>query len=441
MRGIFATDRATAVVFFGTLLAIALMTKTMPESAHEFSRLGTVESLVDRGTFQLDDSSFIATLDKIYRDGHYYSHQPPLLSVLEAPVYWTLSLPGMKFNNRARAVMTYLFSLLTNGLALALTAVALQRILGLAGVAPPARDAFAVMLPMATWLLPYGLVINSHGIAALLLAVAVLLLLTIERRGATPARLAALGLVLGALVAIEILPLVSFLPVAIAALAWRVRITARGWLAFGTALAVPLVAHAAANVRVTGDIIPAGFHHELFRYPGSVFDERELTGTVKYDSWSAAARYAWQSFVAGKGYFTFAPILAAGLIAGILEWRWWARARGTHAVLLVGSLLSLAVSVATTNNFGGEAVGFRHATYVVPALLVLLLPWIAGAVPAASLKRRVVIAAAVISLASMVVFASPRPWSVLTVDNPRPGALADYAPMVTRVATGEVLVR
>ena len=84
-------------LFVGRLRVIALLTKTTPESAHEYSRLGTVESLVQRQTFQLDDSTFIDTLDKIFRGGHYYSHQPPLLALIEAPVYWGLHLPGARF--------------------------------------------------------------------------------------------------------------------------------------------------------------------------------------------------------------------------------------------------------------------------------------------------------------------------------------------------------
>ena len=39
--------------------------------------------------------------------------------------------------------------------------------------------------------------------------------------------------------------------------------------------------------------------------------------------------------------------------------------------------MSLAAAILTTNNFGGGAVGFRHATYLAPAMLVFLLPWIA----------------------------------------------------------------
>ena len=58
-------------LFLGTMCVVALLTKTDPQAAHEYSRLGTVESLVGRGTYQLDDSIFIDTIDKIYRGGHF----------------------------------------------------------------------------------------------------------------------------------------------------------------------------------------------------------------------------------------------------------------------------------------------------------------------------------------------------------------------------------
>ena len=423
-------------LFVGSLLVISLLTKTTPESAHEYSRLGTVESLVQRQTFQLDDSTFIDTLDKIYRDGHYYSHQPPLLALIEAPVYWGLHLSGLRFNNRGRLVLTYLFSLLTNGLALALTIVVFRQILGLGGVAAPLRDLYAVVLPFGTWLLPYGLVANNHGISGLLLAIAIYFLLKIEWHGATINRVFGAGLALGLLSGIELLPLVSFLPLAIVYFLRRPDLNLRMWLAFVAGVGMPLVAHAAANVSITGDIIPAGFHHELFNYPGSAFDDSTLTGTIKYDSIGATASYAWASLVAGKGYFVFAPILALGVIAGVVEWRWWARARGVYLVLIGGTILSLAASILTTNNFGGGAVGFRHATYLAPALLALLLPWLAS--PARP-RRAVVTVVAMLSMVSMIAFASPRPWWPLTVDRAALGAWNEYAPLPFRLATGRLL--
>ena len=403
-------------LFLFTLLAAALLTKTDPGSAHEYSRFGTVESLVERGTFQLDDSTFIDTVDKILRDGHYYSHQPPLLPVIEAPVYWVLHLPGIRFNNRGRGVMTYLFILLTNGVALSLTVVVFAKLLELSGVRNPYRDVFAVLLVFGTWLLPYGIVSNNHGISGLLLAALIWQLLLVEWHGSTPGRALAIGAAVGLLVAIELLPVVSFLPLTLIYLVARRDLPARHWMFFALAAGVPILAEAALNVRISGDVIPAGFHHELFKYPGSVFDDSALTGSVKFDTYRAAADYAWLALFAGKGFFTFAPLALLGLVVGLIEWRWWGRARGVQMVLLGGIILSLGAALLTTNNFGGEAVGFRHAAFLSPAFVALALPWIVDR-ERRPLRHHATMAIAIVSVALMLVFAVRQPWSVLSLSS------------------------
>lgn len=423
-------------LFLGTWLVIALLTKADPDSAHEYSRLGTVESIVVRGTYQLDDSIFIGTIDKIQRDGHFYSHQLPLLATIEAPVYWVLHLPGLRFNNRGRSLMTFMFSLFTNGLALALTVMVVWRILALAGVERH-RELLAFLLPFGTWLLPYGVMSNNHGIAGLLVAMLILLLLSVEWHGATRRRALAIGGVLGLLIAIELLPIVSFVPLTLVYLAMRRDLDRQGWLLCGLGLLVPLLAHSIINLGITGDVIPAGLHYELFRYPGSAFQESELTGAIKYDSWSGFSAYAWRSLVADKAFFTFAPLLLAGLVSGVVMWRWWSRARGVQLVLLGSIVVSLTASLLTTNNFGGEAVGFRHAIYLAPALVTLLLPLIAGD-RAQPVRVNAVIALAVFSMLLMLIFAVRKPWSVLSLSNAPIGAWDEYLPIAGKIISGNL---
>jgi hypothetical protein len=417
--------------------ALALLTKTDPQASQ--SRLGTIESIVERGTFAIDDSSFINTIDKVKRDGHYYSHQPPLLSMLEAPVYWLLHLSGARFHNTGRFVMTWAFTLLTNGLALVLTMLVFADILAMASVRPPFRDALAVLLPIGTWLLPYGLITNNHGISALLMTVLTWLLLKVEWQGGTRSRALSIGAVLGLLAAIEILPIVSFVPVTAIYVLWRRDFDARARLLFATGLAVPLLAHAVLNIPITGDVIPAGFHTEMFRFEGSGFDEDRLTGSWKHESLGAVAAYAWASLFAGKGFFVFAPLCLLGVAAGLIEWRWWlARATHAYAVLLLGTATSLAVSLLMTNNFGGGSVGFRHAVYLSPVFAVLVLPWI---VPESSPRRQAaVIAVAGVSAAVLAIFAVREPWSELMLSAAPIGTWDQYVPVIGRLVSGNLII-
>lgn len=427
--------RRSWLILFVAWTLVALVTRTGPTSAHEWARLGTVESLVERWHYQLEESKFRGTRDKIFRNGHFYSHQPPVLATLESPVYWVIHKFGLSFtNNSPFDLAFYWFVVFTNGLALALTVVVMDLALGLAGVRSPLREIHAFALPLGTWLLPFGVVTDNHGVAGLLLMVMVYVLLTIEWQGATENRCRWLGAVLGLLTVVEILPAVSFVPLAIAALWRRADAKAPQWKAFAGGLAVPLVLHSVINLPITGDLIPAGFHYELFNYPGTTFDAETLTGSLKYREFGPLGDYAWQALFAGKGYFTFAPVPALGLVAGLVGWHWWARARGVQLTLLIGSLVSLAVSLLTTNNFGGVAVGFRHATYLAPAMVVLLLPVLAGTRPAARLAS---LALAILSTGSAIVlllYAVPQPWASLRlpVDVPvRPWT--EYVPVVANL--------
>jgi drug/metabolite transporter superfamily protein YnfA len=318
-----------------------------------------------------------------------------------------------------------------------LTVVVFAKLLELTGVQNPYRDVFAVLLVFGTWLLPYGIVSNNHGISGLLLAALIWQLLLVEWHGSTPGRAMAIGAAVGLLVAIELLPVVSFLPLTVIYLAVRRDLPARHWMLFALAAGAPILAEAALNVRISGDVIPAGFHHELFKYPGSVFDDSSLTGSVKFDTYQAAADYAWLALFAGKGFFTFAPLAMLGLVVGLIEWRWWGRARGVQIVLLGGVALSLGAALLTTNNFGGEAVGFRHAAFLAPAFAALALPWIVDR-ERRPLCHHVTMAIAIVSVALMLIFAVRQPWSVLSLSSAPIGTWDQYVSIVARAVSGDL---
>src|SRR3984957_12146878 len=62
-------------------------------SANDRSRWCTVWSLVERGTYQIDEIDAVpgwSTIDKVRQGGHYYSSKPPVLSTIVAGVYWVV---------------------------------------------------------------------------------------------------------------------------------------------------------------------------------------------------------------------------------------------------------------------------------------------------------------------------------------------------------------
>ena len=402
------------MVFVGVWFVVAVLTRGAVASQHEGSRLGTIESLVVRHSFQLDGSTYESTTDKIRRDGHYYSHQTPILAPLEAPIFAVLHAAGLRFGSGSFDPAYYLLTLLTNGVALALTVVLIDRIQLLAGVAPSMSVVLAVWMVAATWLFPYGVVNNNHGVAGALLALMAYLLLLMELDGASRARCWWLGIALGLMSAIEVLPLGSFAPLAFWFL-WKINADTRRLQWFASGFMAPLAVHALINIPITGDVIPAGLHGELFDYSGSVFSSATLTGFRKDRTSRELISYTWRALFADKAYFVLAPVLAIGVATGIARWRWWQGARGTHVVLLLGSAISLALAVATSNNYGGGAVGFRYATYLAPAFIVMLLPLTTARDRVSRICTAAVLVVAIGSAAVLFVFAMVQPWKPLTI--------------------------
>ena len=81
------------VALGAALLFAATLNARQLQSANDRSRWCTVWSLVERGTYQIDEidkKSGWTTIDKVLHDGHLYSSKPPLQSTAVAGVYWVL---------------------------------------------------------------------------------------------------------------------------------------------------------------------------------------------------------------------------------------------------------------------------------------------------------------------------------------------------------------
>ena len=69
--------RLTAWVALFFFLVWAFSTHSHVGSFNDRSRMAAIESLVQRGTWVIDESPFSRTVDRIYADGHFYSDKPP----------------------------------------------------------------------------------------------------------------------------------------------------------------------------------------------------------------------------------------------------------------------------------------------------------------------------------------------------------------------------
>src|SRR5437868_3611985 len=85
----------TWIVILGAAAVAVVSARSYVGGWNDGSRLATVESLVDRGTWAIDDSQFVrptddsgaGTLDKLRIDGRYYSDKSPVPALLMAGEY------------------------------------------------------------------------------------------------------------------------------------------------------------------------------------------------------------------------------------------------------------------------------------------------------------------------------------------------------------------
>jgi hypothetical protein len=401
-------------------LAIALLgARPYAGGWNDGSRLATVETLVDRHTWSIDDSIYVrvppprdgatplpydpaepilrkhGTLDKLFINGHYFSDKSPVPALFMACCYrlwqsatgWTAREHPDHF---CRAM-----TLASSGLAYVIAVLCIFRLGRPLQLPLGLRLLLTGSFALATVAFPYIQHVNNHiqllGVtAALGLALAWSGKETRQgrvswRRFAILGTLAGLGYTIDLGVGPVILFCTSLL-ILIGCLfpnrseqTEEVRsscrlVTLSPCLFFGLGALPWLVLHHALNYLIGGTLKPANANPEFFCWPGSPFDARNLTGSWIHHNPFSFLLYA-SSMIAGKRGFLghnlplFLTLPALGLLVKRHRETWrevfWA------AGCCGGTWLLYA---ATSNNSSGQCCSIRwFVPLLAPAYYVLAL--------------------------------------------------------------------
>jgi len=369
--------------------------KTRPFlSANDRSRWATVRSLVEHGTYSIDDvvsQPGWDTIDMVKhkdRDGveHLYSSKPPLLATLMAAEYWVIhKLTGATLGTHPYEIGR-LMLLTINVPAM----IALFVLLGRAGERIGTTDWGRVYMmagaTLGTFLTTFAVTINNHLIAAACLAAAIVPAMRIWYDGDRRLRsFVAAGFFAAFTVAGE-LPALSFCVLLGLGLAWKApRETLLGYVPGALVVAAAAVG---TNYVAHNSLRPPYAHRSATNLDDNWYDYSfERDGKVRDSYWRdpkgvdkgepSPAVYALHTLVGHHGIFSLTPmwlLSVAGVVMLARDPRWRPLAAMIMVLSLVCYLFYLFGVPPRDRNYGGTTSGLRWMFWFAPLWLIALLP-------------------------------------------------------------------
>ncbi len=350
------------------------------QSANDRSRWATVWSLVERGTFQIDEIDARpgwSTIDKVRHNGHFYSSKPPWQSLLAAGVYWVVKqVTGWNLDSHT-AEVSRLILLIVNWLpqilSLVVTAMLVER---------QAQRDFGKLFVLcaASWgtlLGPFSSSLNNHFPAAVSLLCALFAVLRILSDGENRKRYFALAGFFSALTFSFELP-AALLVIVFGALLLKAD-ARRALTVFLPAALIPIVAFVASNWLVTGG--PTGFYSS---YGGDKY-VYEHEGFPSY--WSnpqgldrnldSPLMYFVHCTIGHHGLLSLTPVYLLTLI-GWVRWRRWPECRHRTMLIVGAGLTAVVLGFYLTRvqnyNYGGNSIALRWMLWLTPLWLLAMIP-------------------------------------------------------------------
>lgn len=400
------------LLFIISFLFIVIFTKNAVDSANDESRIATIESLVERGTFQLDDSIYISDpnfVDKIFVDGHFYSSKPPVLSYISAPVYFILYYLGFRFRPvEVPSMAYYLQTLLIIGTSYSFLITFFYKFL--IRSKKDEKDALFLTISMAvgTLIFPYSTVFNNHLPSVTCLFVSFYLILYADDSKNRVLTLFVAGILSGFAVTFEpplilmaaffsilfvkqekkifwftlslflvslifILTRRNFVVLGFLVIAYviiffsiNLHLISKGWI-YGIGIMLPIILYLCLNFVILGSIIPQHLHPnraEFYTYPGAPWPGgHDPSGVMSKE------KFFIDSTVGKRGLLSYSPILLFGL-AGLYLALKNPKTKTEAMIIGLSTFLILIYYTLTGTNFGGYSYGNRRLVVLTPFLLM-----------------------------------------------------------------------
>lgn len=343
------------------------------------SRLATVYSIVEDGTWFIDRPlgeppvSFEQdTIDKVVVNGRMLSSKPPILPLLMAGEYWLMKhalgwqLDDPEGANRIVRVMATTLV----GFAYVLALVFFTKTLRMFVDDPLVRLLLLFSLAFCTQLWGYSTHINNHVPAAAMLMVAAYFGLGVAWGDLAPRawRFAMFGFAAAMVFALD-MPATVFAAAIGAYLLWQHPRPALTWAMLGAL--IPLAVHEGILYATTGSFLPVQTNPGAYLYEASYWRNPQGVDAL----FEPKPVYLFHMTLGRCGVFSLFPVLLAGPAAA-LRAAYKKNVPGRAEILLGAAAFAVmtAYYLIKTNNYGGEAYGFRWYITAMPVLLLMGAP-------------------------------------------------------------------
>ncbi|MEK6260722.1 MAG: hypothetical protein AABP62_19145 [Planctomycetota bacterium] len=403
------------IVLIAVSLHVAALFNAQPlQSANDRSRWCTVWSLVERGTFQIDEIRRRPgwdSIDIIHDDGHFYSTKPPLLTVIAAGLTRCVTrVTGWTLLDDTYSVTTAVL-LIINILPFAVSLWLLSAVLS-----RHARTGWCHLFVLSTaafgtLLTPFLMTFNNHTVAAAGVMVALYALMRLLSDEAPRGWTCGLCGLAAAWACANELPAGAF-GLATFLLAWR-RSPRQTLSWYVPAALVPLAALIVTNVIATGSWKPAYASYGSSKY-NFVID-----GVPSYwmnpqgvdRNLDSPLMYFVHCTVGHHGIWSLSPVFLMAIVGWLMSHR--VRDPALRSVLRCGAVLTavvLAFYLTRTQNYnyGGVSCALRWSLWLTPFWVMALIPVLDATARSITMK----------SIASLLLVASivsawlpvPNPW-------------------------------
>ncbi len=363
--------RMVLLICFAISSAVLLGLLQRDVHCNSASRMATVESLADHGTFVIESSAFVdSTADKVMIDGHFYSSKPPMLSVLAAGGYYLFSrLTGITFASDRSSCVAFV-NILIGVLPYLLTLYFFYRLLELWFKSDRTRSLALMIFTLNYIGLGYAVDINNHTPAACCLLISFYLAYSLAHGNSSRSSFWLLsGFLAGLAATFEFWAGIFTISFAVYLMFFNRR---RTLILFLPAAALPVIIHFAVNLTATGSLLPVYLRPELYQYRSGYW-----TAPTGIDALNEPKYiYFFNILLGHHGLFSMTPVFilsAWSIIGSVIHRTGRFRESLTIGIPVLAVILLLGFR---TRNYGGVCAGLRWMILAMPLLFVFTAQWI-----------------------------------------------------------------